>query len=57
MVAANLTGEYPSHAASTILFALRAQEEAAKVPCPDATDGTCLKMRIGKGGGHNRPLT
>ena len=48
MVASNLTVKHPEHAAEMIRFALRAQEEASKVPCPDATDGSCLKMRIGE---------
>ena len=47
MVASNLIAKQADHAAEMIRFALRAQEEASKVPCPDATDGSCLKMRIG----------
>ena len=48
MVASNLMAKHPEHAAEMIRFALRAREEASKVPCPDATDGSCLKMRIGE---------
>ncbi|KAG1665164.1 hypothetical protein FOA52_005545 [Chlamydomonas sp. UWO 241] len=46
MCAANLLQRDPEHAATMIRFALRAQEEAAKVPTPTG-DGTMLKMRCG----------
>ena len=48
MVCGNLTKDDPQHAAAMIRFAMRAQEAAAMVPCPDATDGSTLKMRIGE---------
>ncbi|KAG1668075.1 hypothetical protein FOA52_010485 [Chlamydomonas sp. UWO 241] len=46
MCAANLLQRDPEHAATMIQFALRAQEEAAKVPTPTG-DGTMLQMRCG----------
>ena len=54
MVAANLFKVNQNHAAMMIKFALRAQEEAAKVPRPDVDDGSTLQMRIGacQGVGH-----
>ena len=48
MVAANLVSQDPQHAATMIRFALRAQEEASKVPRPDTDDGSVLQMRIGE---------
>ena len=47
MVASNLTVRDPKHAATMIRFAIRAQEEASKVPRPDAA-GSTLVMRIGE---------
>lgn len=47
LVAANLIVDEPAHAALIVRFALRAQEEAAKVLRPDANDGSTLQMRIG----------
>ena len=47
MVAANLFVHDPQHAATMVRFALRAQEEAAKVPRPDVDDGSTLQIRIG----------
>lgn len=47
-MAANLLVPDPGHAATAVRFALRAQEEAAKVPRPDVQDGSTLQMRIGK---------
>ena len=44
--AANLIDPDPMHALHAIRFALRAQEEASKVPRPDI-DGEFLQMRIG----------
>ena len=38
----------PKHAAMMISFALRAQEEAAKVPRPDTDEGSTLQMRVGE---------
>ena len=46
-MAANLVTKTKGHAAAMIRFALRAQEEAAKVPRPDLDDGATLQMRIG----------
>ena len=54
MVAANLVEPDPQHAATLVRFALRAQEEAAKVPRPDVDDGSTLSLRIGKEGGAER---
>ena len=48
MVAANLVKPDPHHAATMIRFALRVQQEAAKVPRPDVDDGSTLTLRIGK---------
>ena len=48
MVASNLVDPDPHHAATMVRFALRAQEEAAKVPRPDAEDGSMLTLRIGR---------
>ena len=48
MVAANLFTKDKGHAASAIRFAIRAQEEASKVPRPDVDDGSTLQMRIGE---------
>jgi class 3 adenylate cyclase len=48
VVAANVIDPDPMHALHTIQFALRAQEEASKVPRPDCEDGgDGLQMRIG----------
>lgn len=47
-MAANLLVPDPGHAATAVRFALRAQEEAAKVPRPDVQDGSTLQMRIGE---------
>ena len=47
LVAGNLMVKDPGHAAAMIRFALRAQEEASKVPRPDLDDGSTLQMRIG----------
>ena len=49
VVAANLFEPDPHHAATMALFALRAQQEAAKVLRPDMEDGSTLKMRMGEG--------
>ena len=38
----------PDHAATMVRFALRAQQEVAKVPRPDADDGSTLQMRMGE---------
>ena len=48
MVASNLSVKDPQHAATMIKFALRSQEEAAKVPRPDTDDGSTLQMRVGR---------
>ena len=48
IVAANLFEPDPCHAATILRFALRAQEEAAKVARPDAQDGSSVLMRIGE---------
>ena len=48
MVASNLSVRDPKHAATMISFALRALEEAEKVPRPDTNDGSTLQMRIGE---------
>ena len=48
IVAANLLTSDPGHAATVVRFALRAQQEAAKVPRPDMDDGSTLQMRIGE---------
>ena len=50
MCAANLVDPDPYHAATMVRFALRAQEEAAKVPRPDTDDGSTLSLRIGEAG-------
>ena len=47
MCATNLTPRDPDHAATMVRFALRAQEEAAKVLRPDLKDGSTLQLRIG----------
>ena len=47
-VAANLVKPDPHHAATMVRFALRARQEAAKVPRPDTNDGSTLSLRIGK---------
>ena len=47
MCATNLTPRDPDHAATMVRFALRAQEEAAKVLRPDLQDGSTLQLRIG----------
>ena len=48
VMAANLLTPDPDHAATVVRFALRAQQEAAKVLQPDADDGSTLQMRIGE---------
>ena len=48
IVAANLLEKDPHHAATMVRFALRAQQEVAKVPRPDADDGSTLQMRMGE---------
>ena len=50
MAVTNLVEPDPHHAATMVRFALRAQEEAAKVPQPGVNDGSTLKLRIGEGG-------
>ena len=45
---ANLNVKDEQHAANMIRFAIRAHEEASKVPSPDKDDGTTLQMRVGK---------
>ena len=47
-MAANLLSPDPNHAANVVRFALRAQEEAAKVLRPDLDDGSTLQIRIGE---------
>ena len=49
MAVTNLVDPDPHHAATMVRFALRAQEEAAKVPQPGVNDGSTLKLRIGEG--------
>ena len=49
VAATNLMSQDPAHAASMVRFALRAQEEAAKVPEPGTADGSTLQLRIGEG--------
>ena len=51
LVAANLFVPDPHHAATMAKFALRARQEAAKVPRPDLEDGSTLQMRMGEGWG------
>ena len=48
ILAANLLSPDANHAATAVRFALRAQEEAGKVPRPDLSDGSTLQMRIGE---------
>ena len=48
MVAGNLTTYDSKHAATVIRFAMRAQQEASKVPRPDMKDGSTLQLRIGE---------
>ena len=48
MVAGNLTSLDGQHAATVLRFALRAQQEAAKVLRPDRDDGAALQLRIGE---------
>ena len=48
MAVTNLVEPDPQHAATMVRFALRAQEEAAKVPTPGVDDGSTLRLRIGK---------
>ena len=48
IVASNLHTSDPQHAVTMIRFALRAQEEVAKVPRPDKDDGSALQMRVGE---------
>ena len=48
IVAANLFEPDPQHAATMARFALRAQQEVAKVLRPDAEDGSTLQMRMGE---------
>ena len=50
MVCGNLMAEDAQHAACCVRFALRAQQEAAKVPTPGVDDGSPLRLRIGEGG-------
>ena len=50
MVAGNLTSFDGQHAATVLRFALRAQQEAAKVLRPDRDDGAALQLRIGESG-------
>ena len=49
MAVTNLVEPDQHHAATMVRFALRAQEEAAKVPTPGADDGSTLRLRIGEG--------
>ena len=49
MAVTNLVEPDLHHAATMVRFALRAQEEAAKVPTPGADDGSTLRLRIGEG--------
>ena len=49
MAVTNLVDPDLHHAATMVRFALRAQEEAAKVPQPGVNDGSTLKLRIGEG--------
>ena len=49
MVCGNLMAEDVQHAACCVRFALRAQQEAAKVPTPGVDDGSPLRLRIGEG--------
>ena len=51
VMAANLLVPDPDHAATVTRFALRAQQEAAKVLRPDVDDGSTLQMRIGESRG------
>ena len=51
-MAANLVKPDPHHAATMVRFALRARQEAAKVPQPDRNDGSTLSLRIGKHPDH-----
>ena len=55
MAVTNLVDPDPHHAATMIRFALRAQEEAAKVPQPGVDDGSTLELRIGEGAVYNVP--
>jgi hypothetical protein len=48
MVAGNLVTYDSKHAATVIRFAMRAQQEASKVPRPDMDDGSTLQLRIGE---------
>ena len=50
MAVTNLVEPDPLHAATMVRFALRAQEEAAKVPTPGADDGSTLRLRVGEEG-------
>ncbi|GAX81434.1 hypothetical protein CEUSTIGMA_g8864.t1 [Chlamydomonas eustigma] len=47
MVAANLVTFDAHHAATMVRFALRVQQEAAKVLRPDCSDGSTLQLRMG----------
>lgn len=48
VVAGNLVCHDRNHAATILRFALRAQQEAARVPRPDVKDGTPVQLRIGE---------
>ena len=48
MAVTNLVDPDPHHAATMVRFALRAQEEAAKVPQPGVDDGSSLRLRVGE---------
>jgi hypothetical protein len=50
MVASNLVSFDSEHAATMIRFAMRVQQEVAKVPRPDRDDGSPLQLRIGAHG-------
>ena len=44
----HLLTSFVTHSSSQVRFALRAREEAAKVPRPDVEDGSVLQMRVGE---------
>ena len=48
MAVTNLVDPDPHHAATMVRFALRAQEEAAKVPQPGVDYGSSLRLRVGE---------
>ena len=50
MAVTNLVEPDPHHAATMVRFALRAQQEAAKVLQPGVNDGSTLRLRVGEGG-------